>query len=72
MYMLANGKEVSKTAIVDAYMQGKAGIICCNGTNQLILHITPLAFNSMYFVNGKEFLVMQPSDIECALEAAYF
>ena len=70
--MLANGKEASKTAIVDAYMQGRAGIICCDGANKLILHIIPLIFDSVYFINGKEFLVMQPSSIECALEAAYF
>lgn len=72
MYMLANGKEVTATDIVDALIQHRAGIINDGGVNKLVLHVTQLEFDSMYFVGGRKFVVTKPINREAALAAAYF
>ena len=46
MYMLANGKEVTATDIVDALTQGRAGLIHDNGIKLLVLHVIPITFDS--------------------------
>ena len=72
MYILANGREVTTTDIVDALSQGRAGIIDDAGVHKLVLHVTPLEFDSVYFICGTPFLVVKPANREEALAAAYF
>lgn len=72
MYILATGREVTTTDIVDALIQGRAGIINEHGVRRLVLHVIPLTFDSIYLICGKPFLVVKPANREAALAAAYF
>ena len=74
MYLLINGKEVTKAQIVRAVREERAALIDSNGVAALAIHTEPLNFNELYYISGREAAIeiQRPSNINEALEAAYF
>ena len=74
MYLLINGKEVTKAQIVRAVREGRAALIDSNGVAALAIHTEPLKFDELYYVSGRKAAIeiQRPSNINEALEAAYF
>ena len=74
MYLLINGKEVTKAQIVRAVREGRAALIDSNGVAALAIHTEPLKFDELYYVSGTEVKIeiQKPSNVSEALEAAYF
>ena len=74
MYILINGKEVTRAQIIRAVREGRAALVDSNGTMALAVHTEPLNFDDLYYISGREakIEIQKPSNMNEALEAAYF
>ena len=72
MYMLINGKEVTRDEIAQAVLKGKAGIVNSEDIDGLVIMDEPIKFDAPYYRRGVAIIVEKPASVEAALEAAYF
>ena len=72
MYMLINGREVTKDEIAQAVLKGKAGIVNSEDIDGLVILNSAIDYSKPYYRRGKKVMIKKPVSIEMALEAAYF
>ena len=72
MYMLVNGREVTKGEIVQAVLKDKAGIVNSEDIDGLVILDNAIDYSKPYYRRGKKIMIKKPVSIEMALEAAYF
>ena len=59
MYLLINGKEVTKAQIVRAVREGRAALIDSNGVAALAIHTEPLKFDELYYVSPTKIQIIR-------------